>query len=248
MSTRVPPSKKPIKCPYCGNEQMEYPEISGTTCQACSKYIYLSRPQRRKTSSRIKQIFNQKKEIRCFQCGHIEMVPESSLSWQCTACSAHVDLETHEIQRGCTMNIFTHGGVVIGPNGHFLGSRAEAEWMKIAGSSSGVLVSKKITIDGQSHLKANVTADHLEVEPGSSINSKQFLEAQSANIQGKVTAKQLKISGSLKISSMGEVHAENTSFSTLTIEPGGRLFTQQASTLETSAPQTPSDSDAKSSS
>ncbi|MFZ5805836.1 MAG: polymer-forming cytoskeletal protein [Verrucomicrobiota bacterium] len=244
MNPHTPPSKKSIQCPYCGHEQMEYPEISGTTCQACSKYIYLSRPQRRKTSSKIKQIFTQRKEIRCFHCGHIEMVPESSLSWQCTACSGHVDLETHEIQKGCTMNIFTHGGVIIGPRGHFLGSRAEAEWIRLGGSSSGVLVGKKITVDGQAHLKANATGESLDVEPGASVDAKQLMEFQSAFIQGKVFAKQLKVLGDLKISSLGEAHVDQAWFNTLTVEPGGKFFALQASTLnpEVSLEENPSDS------
>lgn len=215
------PPKKLIRCPSCDHEQLEYAEAVSTTCSACGKYIQLHAFKRRKFAK--KQILShQKHDVRCFHCGHVDLVPESTLSWQCTGCGAHIDLETHTINKTQSTNIFTYGGVIVTPNGNFIGARIEAGWMKAAGSIAGVIVCKdKIIINGPAKFKANVSGIHLEIDPGASLESKQLLEFETICIKGKLDAKQVTASKSFKVTSIGEAELDTVSCKAFAVEHGG---------------------------
>lgn len=154
----------------------------------------------------------------------MENVPPNIPAWQCSACGAKVDLSDHTITKGCSHNIFTYGAILISPSGHFSGSRAEAQWMEIAGTASGMLVSKsRIVINGHGRLRGNASGKHLEVEPGAILEARQPLEFETALIKGKATVKQLCVTKELRVTSIGELEAGSFQFSSALVEPGGIL-------------------------
>lgn len=218
------PLKRAIICPSCGHEQMEYVEALATSCRSCGKYIPISSSKKGKKKTRTRHFHTKHLEAHCFQCNQAVTIPSDVPSWQCPACGAQIDLTTHTIEATHSSNIFTYGGIVIGPNGRFSGARAEATWIRMSGTSDGVLVGRQtLSIQGKLQLKANASGGLLEVKAGSELDARQPLEFRTVLIQGKVKARRMKVTDELRISATGSLEVNALEFASLCVEPGGVL-------------------------
>ncbi|MFH1067726.1 MAG: hypothetical protein V1746_07475 [bacterium] len=227
------PLKRAIICPSCGHEQMEYVEAQATACRACGKYIPINPLKKGKKKSHSPRFHTQHLEARCFQCNQAVTMPSDVPSWQCPSCGARIDLTTHTIEATHSSNIFTYGGIIIGPQGRFAGGRAEASWIRIAGSADGVLTGRQtVTVQGRVQLRANVSGGMLEVKAGTELEAKQPLEFQTAFIQGKVKARRMKITKELHIGATGSLEVNALEFASLCVEPGG-VFRGEGVSMET---------------
>jgi len=214
-------AKQEITCPECGNTQMEYAEATSANCKACGAYIQL---KERKKAIKIRLMRSLRNDVKCLDCGHIQAVPSDVHSWQCENCGSHLDFNTHRIDGRHTAKIVTYGGIIIGPRGLFHGARGEADWIRVAGISVGVLVAwTQLTVDGHARLRAQASAQHLEVEPEASLETDHPLEFKTAYIDGRVKGKQLLVTEELHVGPTGEVFVDTLQFAKLTVEPGGKL-------------------------
>jgi cytoskeletal protein CcmA (bactofilin family) len=133
-------------------------------------------------------------------------------------------MTTHEISGRYPSKILTYNGVVIESQGHFSGPRADAEWIRVAGFSSGVLNAwKDLEVDGHAQLKNRASAKHLTVHPDCILEAEQLLEFETAEIRGLVRARKMIVAQSCIITSTAEVHVDQLYFGSLQLEEGGIL-------------------------
>jgi ribosomal protein S27E/cytoskeletal protein CcmA (bactofilin family) len=235
---RSSPKKIVVACPSCGFEQKVYAASPSMVCRACGEQSLLHKPKPA-TRNRRRYVRTIRREIRCYQCGHLQTIPEGAGLWQCTNCGTGLDQENHRIRRSHTANIHTYGGIHITSMGRFLGAKAEAEWIRLAGQSVGTLLAREsLTLEGRARLRAPASGGHLEVAAGAVVEIDQPLAFTTCRISGRLKVRQLSVSQKLDITATGVLQAGSLVFRALSVEPGGVLRGRGA-TLERGSDSVP---------
>jgi cytoskeletal protein CcmA (bactofilin family)/ribosomal protein S27E len=224
---RLPSNKGPqkilITCPACQHQQYDYPNANVTYCQKCGERIPIKtveapRKARKKTTI-------ERRKIICMHCNSELHVHYDAQSWQCTFCSTYLDLRNHKINKETSSSIRTYGDLEIGAKCLFNGAKAEAENIKIAGRSQCKLQSRNgVTVSGHAKLYAGAEGDHLHVSESATLYTEGPLSFKTAEIHGKVEAKQFTVSGRLQIHSAGHVAANRLDAAEVVVLSGGKLL------------------------
>jgi cytoskeletal protein CcmA (bactofilin family)/ribosomal protein S27E len=224
---RLPPNKGPqkilITCPACRHQQYDYPNANVTYCQQCGERISIKIPDAPRKMRKKTAI--ERRQITCTHCNSELNVYYDAQSWQCTFCSTYLDLRNHKINQESSSSIRTYGDLEIGAKCLFNGAKAEAENIKIAGRSQCKLQSRHgVTINGHAKLYAGAEGDHLHVNGSATLYSEAALNFKTAEIHGKVEAKQFTINGRLQIHSTGQVVANRLDAGEVIVLSGGKLL------------------------
>jgi len=91
-----------IRCPHCGNLQLE-PELAlSTNCRKCGGYIQLEKSRKSTgadeghgyaSPSRKVEGAKGRVQVQCPHCGNLQLEPESAKSTYCRKCSGYIQLE-----------------------------------------------------------------------------------------------------------------------------------------------------------
>jgi DNA-directed RNA polymerase subunit RPC12/RpoP/cytoskeletal protein CcmA (bactofilin family) len=222
LFSRKAPPKEWITCPACGHEQKEYKDANATFCHACGHRISMQEEVKRSPRRVRKRV--DKRVVPCIHCGTELNIHNSAMSWQCTGCSSYLDLCNHEINKESTAEILTYGNITVGKRGFLNGPRAEAETMFISGRSQSQLSCRNSLIirDGAKVL-GEAKGKLMRVVKGASLKTESMVEFQTLEVAGAMVAKQLVISGLVKIEAGGSLHADSLIFGSIEVQPGGKL-------------------------
>jgi ribosomal protein S27E/cytoskeletal protein CcmA (bactofilin family) len=236
---RLPSNKGPqkilITCPACQHQQHDYPNANVTYCQRCGERIPLKvteapRKARKKTTV-------ERRKIVCMHCNNELYVHYDAQSWQCTFCSTYLDLRNHKINKEVSTAIRTYGDLEIGPKCLFNGIKAEAENIKISGRSNCKLQSRQgITVSGNVKLYAGAEGEHLHVSESAQLYTEGPLSFRSAEIHGKVEAKQFTVSERLQVHGEGHLTANKLDAAEVIVNRGGKLLARCETKLEEPPP------------
>jgi len=230
LFSRQAPVKEWVTCPACGHEQKEYKDANATFCHACGHRISIQEDTKKSPRRAQKRV--DKRLISCIHCGTELSVHSSAMSWQCTGCSAYLDLCNHEINKESTAEILTYGNLSVGKKGFLNGSRAEAETIFLSGRSQSKLTCRNSLIvrDGAS-LFGEAKGKLMRVVKGASLKTENTVEFQTLEIAGHMISKQLIVNGLLKIETGGSLHTDSLIFGSIEVQPGAKLYAPARSVI-----------------
>jgi len=225
LFTKKLPPKELVTCPSCGHEQKDYPSANATFCHRCGTRILLQEKPRRQAVRKQVELKARRRMVACLHCGREMRIHEEAQKWQCTSCSAYVDLANHDIQREHTASIQTYGDIVVGAKGVLAGAKAEAENIRMAGRAMPRVVCRKcLVIEGTVKLAAGAEGPLLQVLENTSLGAEGLLEFEMMEVKGQVQGKQVKVLGSLEIFPGASLQADQISARRILVHPLGKLL------------------------
>ena len=224
-----------VRCPHCGNIQLE-PELAKSTyCRKCSGYIQLGKDQR---SSGPQQIEKQPSVLQklesflgvqrtviahCFECTGKREIPKSATSTICPQCGAYIDIQDYRIVGNFSRSIRTRGGVIITNKGDLSSNRVICESAEIQGAMRGSLICNgNVHIKIKGKLTGSIQAKAVYIDKKCEAEFVRPIRAERVEIEGTISA---------RIISTGTVIIQKTGRFTgalfgrgFTVEKGGEFF------------------------
>ncbi|MDR1304939.1 MAG: polymer-forming cytoskeletal protein [Verrucomicrobiales bacterium] len=217
------PQKILITCPACRHQQYDYPHANVTYCQQCGERIPINPVASPRKTRKAHTV--ERRSITCLHCHRELRAHYDAQSWQCPFCSTYLDLRNHQLNQESAAAIRTYGDLEIGAKCLFSGAWAEAENIKIAGRSQCKLQSRHgLTVSGHAKLYAGAAGDHLHVSAAATLYTAGPLSFKTAEIHGKVEARQLTVSERLQVHAGGHVTAGQLTVGEIIVQPGGKLL------------------------
>lgn len=207
---------------------MESAVAKTTFCRKCGKHFDVEE-QRKAEEPATKEGLFQKinslfvtethRTIECFECQAQQSVSSIAKSSICPHCSAYMDLRDFKIAAGFARNIQTHGCVIISAKGSLSSNKVTCGSALIQGKMLGNLFCSGITtVKLKGQVFGSVHSHHLLVEKGSDVEFVRPAKVDSAEINGKISARLN--AGSVSITKTGAL--EGTIYArSINVEQGG---------------------------
>ena len=190
-----------IRCPHCGNLQLEAESAKSTYCRKCSGYIQLEKgrkpavlhaPQSRSISvlQNLPGLFGVQRTFvaRCFECAGEREVPKIAKSTLCPKCGAYIDLQDYQISSIYTRSIRTGGRLIVTNKGDLIGRRTLCGSAEIQGSVRGNLIctgAVRIRLKGK--LSASIEAKTVYIEKKCVAEIVHPIRAELVEIEGAIS-------------------------------------------------------------
>ncbi len=172
---------------------------------------------------RIEGLFGGKPKVqvaRCFECTGWHEVSGTAQSSTCKACGAYIDLQDYKVTGSFSRNIKTRGTLYVSSRGDLSSSKIVCSQATIHGRMRGNLTcSGKVTIRVQGKIFGSVEAGSLVVEKGSEVAFMRPVNADTAEIHGRVNAL-IVANGQVTISKSGLLEGA-VSAACFSVETGG---------------------------
>jgi len=224
-----------VRCPHCGNIQLESELAKSTYCRKCSGYIKLGKGQR---SSGPQEVVKQPSVLQklesflgvqrtviahCFECTGKREIPKSATSTICPQCGAYIDIQDYRIIGNFSRSIRTRGSVIITNRGDLSSNRVICESAEIQGVMRGSLICNgKIHIKIKGKLTGSIQAKAVYIDKKCEAEFVRPIRAEKVEIEGTISA---------RIISTGTVIIQKTGRFTgalfgrgFTVEKGGEFF------------------------
>ncbi len=228
----MPPriAKQAVTCPKCKASQLEPQGVVSTFCRSCGAHFRLGSaapkpPPGPRLPAWLRELIERFtppkfREVRCFECGHVQTVPRVASSTTCGNCAVYIDVSDLEVRQRMTKTVRTRGRLVI-KKGGFLNNQVtlcgEAD---IAGGAAGKVFCDHLTrIRTVGRLICELGSRQVLVDRKADVVVAHPIKAQTVDIEGKVTAR-IYCNGRVRVGRKGylrgEVHAR-----AFEVEPGG---------------------------
>ena len=213
--------KVQLTCPQCGHQQLEPRTAYSTVCKKCGQHLRVqellkpSRPKAPETTA----VVQERKHIRCFDCGAELEVPVSAESTMCKKCSRYVDLKDYSITSTVSKNFKTKGAFVVEAKGYVLNTEATVGDAVIKGRLIGKLnAQQSLTIYSGAEIKGSFTTTRLIIPAANHFRWPELIQTGSAEIAGELAAN-LKAAGTVVVKSTARLFGDVTAGS-LVVEEG----------------------------
>jgi cytoskeletal protein CcmA (bactofilin family) len=224
-----------VRCPHCGNIQLE-PELAKSTyCKKCSGYFQLGKgakstqPQRvdRHPSvfQRLENFLGGQRTViaHCFECTGKREIPKSARSTICPQCGAYIDIQDYRIVGNFSRSIRTRGNVIVTNKGDLSSNRVICDSAEIQGAMRGSLIcSGNVHIKMKGKLTGSIQAKSVKIDKKCETEFVRPIRAERVEIEGTISA---------RIISTGTVIIQKTGRFTgalfgrgFTVEKGGEFF------------------------
>ena len=224
-----------VRCPHCGNIQLE-PELAKSTyCKKCSGYFQLGKgakstqPQRvdRHPSvfQRLENFLGGQRTViaHCFECTGKREIPKSARSTICPQCGAYIDIQDYRIVGNFSRSIRTRGNVIVTNKGDLSSNRVICDSAEIQGAMRGSLIcSGNVHIKMKGKLTGSIQAKSVKIDKKCEAEFVRPIRAERVEIEGTISA---------RIISTGTVIIQKTGRFTgalfgrgFTVEKGGEFF------------------------
>jgi len=224
-----------VRCPHCGNIQLESELAKSTYCRKCSGYIKLGKGQR---SSGPQEVVKQPSVLQklesflgvqrtviahCFECTGKREIPKSATSTICPQCGAYIDIQDYRIIGNFSRSIRTRGSVIITNRGDLSSNRVICESAEIQGVMRGSLICNgNVNIKIKGKLTGSIQAKAVYIDKKCEAEFVRPIRAEKVEIEGTISA---------RIISTGTVIIQKTGRFTgalfgrgFTVEKGGEFF------------------------
>jgi cytoskeletal protein CcmA (bactofilin family) len=224
-----------VRCPHCGNVQLE-PELAKSTyCRKCSGYIQLGRAPKSAGPQEIEKkpsVLHQLESLlgvqrtviaHCFECTGKREIPKNATSTICPQCGAYIDIQDYRIVGNFSRTIRTRGSVIITNKGDLSSNRVICESAEIQGSMRGSLVcTGNVHIKRKGKITGSIQAKSVLIDRKCEAEFVRPIRAEKVEIEGVISA---------RIISTGTVVIQKTGRFTgalfgrgFTVEKGGEFF------------------------
>jgi len=224
-----------VRCPHCGNAQIESELAKSTCCRKCGGYVQLGKGQKpsgpqgiKKQPSVLQKLENllgvQRMVIaRCFECAGKREIPKIATSTICPQCGAYIDMQDYRIKGNFSRSIRTRGSVIVTSKGDLSSNRVICESADIQGAMRGSLIcngSARIKVKGK--ITGSIQAKSVYIDKRCEAEFVRPVRAERVEIEGAISA---------RIFSTGTVVIQKTGRFTgalfgrgFTVEKGGQFF------------------------
>jgi cytoskeletal protein CcmA (bactofilin family)/ribosomal protein S27E len=190
-----------IRCPHCGNLQLESESAKSTYCRKCSGYIQLEKSRKsaasRETqrgsttvSPKIHGLFGIQGTFvaRCFECVGEREVPKSARSTFCPKCGAYIDLQDYKISSTYTRSIRTGGRLTITNKGELISRRTFCGSAEIEGPVRGNLIcTGAVRIKVKGKMNGSIEAKAVYIEKKCDAEIVHPIRAEQVEIDGTIS-------------------------------------------------------------
>lgn len=215
------PKKVQVTCGACGHAQWEYEAVAATSCRACGERIVIAGAGKKPAERSRMRV--ERREIACLDCGHIMAVPAEAQSWQCTGCSAYLDLQDHVVAREHMTPVRTYGKVLVESKGVLGGAKVECSGAEVAGRVVGrVFCRDGVVVRGEGRLMGGAEGKVLEVEAGARAEAGAGLEFERVVVRGRLKARDIR-ARQVEVAPGGCLLADALRVVVLKVETGGWL-------------------------
>jgi cytoskeletal protein CcmA (bactofilin family)/Zn finger protein HypA/HybF involved in hydrogenase expression len=224
-----------VRCPHCGNIQLEPELAKSTNCKRCSGYFQLGKgaksaapqevPRHPTVLQRLENFLGVQRTViaHCFECTGKREIPKSATSTICPQCGAYIDIQDYRIVGVFSRSIRTRGNVVVTPKGDLSSNRVICTSADIQGLMRGSLI-----CDGNVHIKVkgkltgSIQAKSVYIDKKCEVEFVRPIRAERVEVEGTISA---------RIFSTGTVIIQQTGRFTgalfgrgFTVEKGGEFF------------------------
>jgi cytoskeletal protein CcmA (bactofilin family)/predicted RNA-binding Zn-ribbon protein involved in translation (DUF1610 family) len=207
-----------VRCPHCGNIQLEAELAKSTYCRKCSGYIQLEKgrtsaaaqaPQQGPGSvfQKLEGLFGVQRTFvaRCFECEGEREVPKNATSTLCPKCGAYIELQDYKVEGMYTRSIRTGGRLIVTKKGTLNCRRAFCGSADIQGTVHGDLIcSGAVTINLKGKLSGSIEAKTVHIEKKSEIEMVYPILAEFVEIDGTISGR-IKANRKVVISKTGRL-------------------------------------------
>lgn len=195
------PQKVSVQCPHCAKTQLESAYAKSTCCRKCSRYFDIGKqPEQDATRESPVGAFFKKlsklvsgetsRSIRCFDCGHSQVVSISAKSSLCPNCGAYIDLRDFKISTSFSRAIQTQGSVIVTSRGDLASNRIYCGRAVIEGKLQGNLSCTGTTrIKAKGRLFGGIESAHLIISKGSDVECMRPVKVEKVDVHGKMSAR-----------------------------------------------------------
>ena len=187
-------------CPHCGFTQEESVIAKSTACRKCQEYYSLERALAgEKSIVKAPSLFSKltrmvmgekEREVRCFSCGHKQVLSTTAQSTMCPGCAAYMDLRDFKISSPFGRSVQTAGEVHVASKGDVTSTRLMCGSALIEGSLRGCIVctgTARVKIKGR--LTGMLDTQHLLVEKGADMEFARLVRTKTFEVNGKARAR-----------------------------------------------------------
>jgi len=207
-----------VRCPHCGNIQLEAESAKSTYCRKCSGYIQLEKG-RTSAAAQVSQqrsasVFQKVEELlgvqrtfvaRCFECEGEREVPKNATSTLCPKCGAYIELQDYKVEGMYTRSIRTGGRLIVTKKGTLNCRRAFCGSADIQGTVRGDLIcSGAVTINLKGKLSGSIEAKTVRIEKKSEVEMVYPILAEFVEIDGTISGR-IKANRKVVISKTGRL-------------------------------------------
>jgi len=224
-----------VRCPHCGNNQLE-PELAKSTyCKKCSGYIQLGKVPKSTGSQgvekhpsvlqRLENFLGGQRTViaHCFECTGKREIPKSATSTICPQCGAYIDIQDYRIVGNFSRSIRTRGKVIVTSKGDLSSNRVICDSAEIQGAMRGSLICNgNVHIKIKGKITGSIQAKSVYIDKKCAAEFVRPIRAERVEIEGIVSA---------RIISTGTVIIQKTGRFTgalfgrgFTVEQGGEFF------------------------
>ena len=220
------PRKALSRCPDCGFEQLEPPELVSTYCRACGSCYEtaLGAHFRSGLEPAIHAVPADpdlpRKGVFCHRCGTSHQVSTGARNTICPGCSACIDLADIGILSPSSQPVDTRGKLYIGPDGSLSNSWIVCGSARIDGNVGGVLRSEgEVVIATVKPCQCQIMAPSLVIGKHSAIRLTSPLETGSLVVRGRFYGA-VNCRGTVYVARGGHLEADISARS-IVVEKGG---------------------------
>ena len=224
-----------VRCPHCGNIQLE-PELAKSTyCKKCGGYIQLGKAPKSTGSQgvdkypsvlrKLENLLGGKRTViaYCFECTGKREIPKGATSTICPQCGAYIDVQNYRIVGNFSRSIRTRGNVIVASKGDLSSNRIICDSAEIQGAMRGSLIcSGRVHIKLKGKLTGSIQAKSVYIDKKCEAEFVRPIRAQRVEIEGTISA---------RIISTGMVTIQKTGRFTgalfgrgFSVEKGGEFF------------------------
>jgi len=191
------PDKISADCPHCGYSQLEPALAKSTICRKCGQYFSIEKLLAKEVSSlkapsvleRLSKFMSREttREIRCFSCLAVQIIPSAAESTSCRKCGSYIDLRDFRISGPFGRTVQTQGKVTILPKGDVT-TRILCGSGRIEGKMRGYMVCTgllEMKLEGR--FLGEVDAEKLVIEKRSEMECMKPLKARSIEVNGRIS-------------------------------------------------------------
>lgn len=224
------PTKVEVRCPHCGNGQLEPWHAVSTYCRSCGDHFDIA--SRKEVESLAKKLApsplhaltgRKKREVLCYRCEGKHEVSTFAKNTICPSCNAAIEFGNVVIASNASRPIDTRGRLTIKPSGNLQNGWIVCGEAVIQGKISGTLRCEgEVLLATSGVVHCNIHAGSMVVDKKAAADFTFPLHVQKLEIAGKVQG-QIYCEGQVFIrrtgSLEGTLHARS-----VVVEKGGELI------------------------